>query len=250
VYIADICPSFTAHLRQHFSLTTAAFAPYTSSILSDDDEFTPLPAPAVQDILRKYHIPRHQNLVLAFGRAAPVKGFEYIIPALAPLREHCHLVLISVPYGQNDPQQQLYDRLLAAHRLAATHIKHFTRELPKALCQWPQTRLVLMPSQQETFSNIVLEVALWARHHGPVVAASQVGGFVDQIVPGENGFFIDTAVPDTITRTVRQVLELPEATHARLRRNAYQRVLQQYDFRRNFPTTLRVLWGENAPPPG
>jgi glycosyltransferase involved in cell wall biosynthesis len=160
--------------------------------------------------------------------------------------------LISVPYSSDDPQQRLYDRLLAAYGIRATHITHFTRELPRALCQWPRTRMVLLPSQQETFSNIFLEVALWARQNGPVVVASRVGGFLDQIEPGVTGFFLDLASPDAMAYTLRQVLDLPAEPHATIRRQAYERVVRQYDFRHNFPATLRWFWGANrlsADPP-
>jgi glycosyltransferase involved in cell wall biosynthesis len=165
-----------------------------------------------------------------------------VIPALEAVRARCHFVLISVPYYQDDPQQQLYDRLLAAHGIQATHIKHFTRDLPRALCQWPRTRMVLMPSQQETFSNIFLEVALWARGGGPVAVASRIGGFVDQIEPGVTGFFLDLTSREAMAHIIQQVLDLPPDTHAMIRHNAYARVVQQYDFRQNFPATLRWFW--------
>jgi glycosyltransferase involved in cell wall biosynthesis len=244
VYIADVCPSFTAHLKAHFTFPTAALAPYTSSILVEDEEFALQNATDIQRVLQAYGIPLHEDIVLAFGRAAPIKGFELLIPALAAVRERCHFVLISVPYGNDDPQQRLYDRLLAEHRIQATHIRHFTRDLPRALCQWPRTKMVVIPSQQETFSNIYLEVALWARENGPVVVASQVGGFVDQIQPGTTGFFIDTVSPAAMMHTLQHVLDLPSQMHAAIRCNAYQRVVQKYDFRRNFPQTLHWLWRE------
>ena len=141
--------------------------------------------------LQAYGIPLDADVVLAFGRAAPIKGFERLIPALAPLRDRIHFVLISVPYINDDSQQQIYDQLLQQHAIRATHIKAFTRDLPPALCQWPRTKMVVVPSRHETFSNIPLEVALWARENGPVVVASSVGGFVDQIEAGVTGFFID-----------------------------------------------------------
>jgi glycosyltransferase involved in cell wall biosynthesis len=252
VHIADICPSFTIHLRTHFRLNQALWAPYTASILVDDDEFVLQPPAALAAMLQRYNIPLHEDIVLAFGRAAPIKGFELVIPALEAIRERCHFVLISVPYSSDDPQQRLYDRLLAAHGIRATHITHFTRELPRALCQWPRTRMVLLPSQQETFSNIFLEVALWARQSGPVVVASRIGGFLDQIEPGVTGFFLNLASPDAMAHTLRQVLDLPAEPHAAIRRQAAERVVRQYDFRHNFPATLRWFWGDNrlsADPP-
>jgi glycosyltransferase involved in cell wall biosynthesis len=243
VFIADVCPSFTTHLRTHFALGQAAFAPFTSSILTQDEEFSRLSTAEVESVLRRYDIPLQEDIVLAFGRAAPIKGFEVAIPALAAVRERCHFVLVSVPYYQDDPQQRLYDRLLATHGIRATHVKHFTRELPRALCQWPRTKMVLMPSQQETFSNIFLEVALWARRAGPVAVASRVGGFVDQIIPGVSGFYLDITSPEAMARTLQHVLDLPAEAHATIRRQAYERVVQQYDFAQNFPATLRWFWG-------
>jgi glycosyltransferase involved in cell wall biosynthesis len=137
--------------------------------------------------------------------------------------------------------------LLAQHRIAATHVKTFTRELPKALCQWPRTRIVVVPSRQETFSNIPLEVALWARQQGPIVAASRVGGFVDQIEDGVTGFFIEPLAWETMGQTLQRILNLSEAQRASIRRRAYEKVVHHYDFAQNFPATLHWFWGAHTP---
>jgi glycosyltransferase involved in cell wall biosynthesis len=250
VAVADLCPSFTAHLKAHFELSTARFAPYTSSILVHDPAFAVEDEAVVRTTLRAYGIPLDVDVALAFGRAAPIKGFEQLIPALAPLRDRLHFVLISVPYLYDDTQQRLYDHLLEQHGLRATHIKAFSRELPRALCQWSRTKMVLVPSRHETFSNIPLEVALWARNRGPVVVTSTTGGFVDQIEPGLTGFFIDIASTPHITQTLRQVLELSPEAHATIRQRAYQRVVHHFDFARNFPSTLRWFWQRESPRPG
>jgi glycosyltransferase involved in cell wall biosynthesis len=242
VAIADICPSFTAHLNAHFRLSAAQFAPYTSSILVDDSAYALLDEAAVRATLQAYGIPLDVDVVLAFGRAAPIKGFERLIPALEPLRDRVHFVLISVPYVNDDSQQRVYDQLLQQHHIRATHIKAFTRDLPRALCQWARTKMVVVPSRQEPFSNIPLEVALWARENGPVVVTSTAGGFVDQIEAGVTGFFIDTASRENIAQTMLQVLDLPQDAHVAIRHQAYQRVIHAFDFARNFPATLRWFW--------
>jgi glycosyltransferase involved in cell wall biosynthesis len=242
VALADICPSFTSHLKTHFQVPTAQFAPYTSSILPDDPTFTLLDEAVVRTTLQAYGIPLDADVVLAFGRAASIKGFERLIPALAPLRDRIHFVLISVPYLHDDSQQQRYDQLLQHHAIRATHIKAFTRDLPPALCQWPRTKMVVVPSRHETFSNIPLEVALWARENGPVVVASSVGGFVDQIEAGVTGFFMDISSLQHMTQTLLHVLDLSQDAHAAIRHQAHQRVIRAFDFAQNFPVTLRWFW--------
>ena len=243
LHIADICPSFTAHLNAHFALATAQFAPYTSSIRVDDPIFAPQPHADVRATLQAYGVPLDADLVLAFGRAAPIKGFDALIPALAPIRDRIHFVLISVPYLDDDAEQRVYDRLLAQHQIRATHIKQFTRDLPRALSQWPRTKMVVAPSRQETFSNIPLEVALWARDSGPIVVTSTAGGFVDQIEPGQTGFVVDIDAHQDMAQTLRQALDLSDEAHAAMRRRAYQRVVESYDFARHFPLTLNWFWG-------
>jgi glycosyltransferase involved in cell wall biosynthesis len=246
VVLADICPSFTTHLKTRFRLSAARLAPYTSSILVNDPTFAVQDEAAVKKTLQAYGIPLDADVVLAFGRAAPIKGFERLIPALAPLHDRVHFVFISVPYVNDDSQQQMYDRLLQQHAIRATHIKAFTRDLPRALCQWPRTKMVVVPSRHETFSNIPLEVALWARENGPVVVASTVGGFVDQIEAGVTGFFIDISSYQHITQTLLHVLDLSQDAHAAIRRQAYERVIRAFDFAQNFPATLRWFW-QRAP---
>ena len=249
VAVADICPSFTAHLNAHFQLAAAQFAPYTSSILVDDSTYALLDETAVRTTLQAYGVPLDVDVVLAFGRAAPIKGFDRLIPALAPLRDRVHFVLISVPYIDDDSQQQIYDQLLRQHHIRATHIKTFTRDLPRALCQWARTKMVVVPSRQEPFSNIPLEVALWARKNGPVAVTSTAGGFVDQIEAGVTGFFVDIASCEAMTQTMRQVLDLSPDAHAAMRHQAYQRVIRAFDFARNFPATLRWFWQTERPRP-
>ena len=102
--------------------------------------------------------------------------------------------------------------------------------------------MVVVPSRHETFSNIPLEVALWARESGPVAVTSTAGGFVDQIEAGVTGFFIDLSSAQHITQTILQVLDLSPDAHAAIRQRAYQRVIHTCDFARNFPATLRWFW--------
>lgn len=247
VTVADVCPSSTMHLRTHFRIATPQFAPYTSSILVDDPVFGLCDEASVRTVLQSYGIPFETDLVLAFGRAAPLKGFAKLIPPLAPLRDRIHFVLISVPYINDESEQRVYDELLQRHGIPATHVKEFSRDLARALCQWARTRVVVVPSRHETFSNIPLEVALWAREQGPVVAASNVGGFVDQIETGINGFLADMSSPQHVTDTLRTVLDLSIGDQRTIRQRAYQRVLERYDFKKNFAATLDWFWSRDSP---
>jgi glycosyltransferase involved in cell wall biosynthesis len=79
------------------------------------------------------------------------------------------------------------------------------------------------------------------------VAASRVGGFVDQIEDGVTGFLINPLSWETMGQTLLQILNLSEEQRASIRRRAYEKVVRLYDFEQNFPATLRWFWGEHAP---
>src|SRR5205823_11406383 len=81
VAIADLCPSFTAHLQDFYHLQGATFAPCTSSILVEDAESTLLAAGQVRASLQYYGVPCVRDLAVAFGRAPPPKAFALLIAA-------------------------------------------------------------------------------------------------------------------------------------------------------------------------
>ena len=74
------------------------------------------------------------------------------------------------------------------------------------------------------------------------MVASTAGGFVDQIEPGTTGFLVDISSRKRITQTLRQVLDLSSETQANIRHRAHQRVVQTYDFKKNFLATLGWFW--------
>ena len=154
VAIADLCPSVHGPPAGFVCSPGATFAPYTSSILAEDTEFALLAERQVRATLQHYSgraIGTWSSLLAGPHRSkalrrSPSQRIARCVSAVI-------WVLISVPYI-NDDYQNTYDHLLTAHRIAATHVKSFTRELPRALCQWPRTRIVVVPSRQERRSPI------------------------------------------------------------------------------------------------
>ena len=74
-----------------------------------------------------------------------------------------------------------------------------------------------------------------------------MGGFVDQIDAGVTGFFLDLASCEAMGQTLQHVLNLTTEQQAVIRRQAYEKVVRQYDFQHNFPATLHWFWGMHDP---
>jgi len=107
--------------------------------------------------------------------------------------------------------------------------------------------MVVVPLRHGTFSNIPIEVALWAREGGPIAVTSTAGGFADQIEAGVTRYFVDIASKPAMTQTLQQVLDLSPHAHAAIRRQAYQHVVQSYDFAHNFSEILHWFWQPAEP---
>lgn len=231
------------HFRQQYAVQDSAFVPYRSSLCLEHPDFDPLSPERVRGVLADVGVPADRDLVLAFGRADWIKGFDILLRALPPLRDRVHLVLNVVPYEDDAAILDEYRRLIELHGLHATLLTRYSRELPRALSQWARTRAVVCPSRGEPLSNIPFEVSLWARNQGPVLLCSNVDGFPEQIEHGETGFLF---VPDSaadLSAKLTTILELDATKAARIRTAAYQRVVQECDFARNFRETLRAMWG-------
>jgi len=67
VALADVCPSFTDHLKTHFRLRAPQFAPYTSSILVNDSTFAPEDEAVSRKTLQAYGVPTDANLLLVIA---------------------------------------------------------------------------------------------------------------------------------------------------------------------------------------
>lgn len=230
------------HFIEHYGADAFQSVPYTSSLLLEHSDFKPMPPEQVQSILVSNHIPLDEPLIFAFGRADWVKGFDILLKEMAAVNDQAHLVLNVVPYAPDAPILNEYRELIEANGLAASLLVGYSRELPRALCQWTNTRAVVCPSRGEPLSNIPFEVALWANNQGPVIVCAALDGYLEQIEDGRDGFLFDPTEPGDLERVLTQVLVLTSAQRATFRQAAYRKVIRQRDWRANFKEMLGCFW--------
>lgn len=242
VWVADIGQFLTRHLRTEYGLRSDRIVPYASSVDLASADLQPMPEDAARNVVDQWNVPRDRPLVAAFGRTDPTKGIDLLIHALGPLRDEVHAVIVAVPFHDTDPLIRDYRKRIDDEGLRATLVAEYTRELPRALCALPETRAVVCPSRGETLANVPFEVALWARHAGPVVVAPRRDGFVEQIDDGRTGVLYDPGQPDGLTQAVRRACALPDGQRAAMRAAAECRVRTERDVAVNFPQTLEYFW--------
>ncbi|WP_395110627.1 glycosyltransferase family 4 protein [Actinomadura sp. SCN-SB] len=241
IHVADIGRFLTTHLINRFGLSPDHFLPYKSSLDLHAPDLTPMPPDQARRTATAFGVPTDRTLLLTIGRTATTKGIDLLLNAVAQCRDAAHLVAIIVAFDDHDPLLDDYRRRIAALNLDATLITTFTRQLPRALASLPTTRAVICPSRGETLANVPFEVALWARHGGPVVVAPAKDGFLEQITHGHTGLLYPPNDPAALVSALRHAIGLGQRARTRMCAAAYQRVATERDVIPNLSTTLRYL---------
>jgi glycosyltransferase involved in cell wall biosynthesis len=247
VHVADIGTAFTRHLIQDYDLDPARLLPGHSALDLTAPDLQPMPRRRAEQVAASHGVPLDRPIVLAVARTDPVKGIDQLITALAPIRDLIHLVAIVVPFDGHDPLTRRYQQLITAHRLRATYIPRFTRELPRALASLPSTAVVACPSRAEALANLPLEAALWARCAGPIVVAPNLGSFPETITDQQTGLLYDPARPDGLTAAVRQAITLDPHARQAMCQAACERVIRERDIVPALADTLTRLFPAPAP---
>ncbi|MBB5159292.1 glycosyltransferase family 4 protein [Saccharopolyspora phatthalungensis] len=246
IWIADIGRFLSRHLEADYRMQPRRLAPYTSSLDLTGPDLQPMPSGQARAVAARWRIPLDRPLVVTIGRTDPTKGIDVLIHSLGPLRNEVHAVIVAVPFDHADPLIADYARRIGEENLRATLVTRFTRDLPRALCGLPETRVVACPSRGETLANVPFETALWAQNAGPVVVAPRRDGFVEQIDDGRTGMLYDPDEPDGLTEAVRRGLSLPAEERAKMRAAAASRVRAERDAARNFARLLEFFWAAKA----
>lgn len=245
IRIAKICDSFATHLQQKYGADEKSFVNYTSSLLLESEDFALFSDNEVKEILNRYSIPTDKKIVLAFGRADYVKGFDIFLNSLEKIKAKVHIVMIASSHSQKDPIIDEYKRIIKTNNISdITLVTHYTRDLPKALSQWPKTDIAVCPSRGDTFPNVPMEIALWAKNSGPICVTSNADGLDEQITDGYNGYKFDITTPESLTDVLEQTLAISSERKAIIRKNAYEKVIRERDFYKNFRETLAYFWNK------
>ncbi|MBR5799309.1 MAG: glycosyltransferase family 4 protein [Lachnospiraceae bacterium] len=151
------------------------------------------------------------------GRLEKVKGCEYLIKALAELKDQAYLCDI---YGEGSLKEEL--KLLCKEVGIEEKVvfKGFSGEIRKVLNLYD---VLVQPSLFEAFPLTPLE----AMNAGVLVIGSNVGGMKELIQDGETGLKFEAGQAHELAEKIRRVIE-NEAEAAAIKENAYRLFEEEY----------------------
>ncbi len=143
-----------------------------------------------------------------------------VIRALALMPQNIHFIVYGI-----GPDEAFLKEL--AKNVGVAHRVHFMgqiahTDLPRVLhaCD-----IFIRPSRSEGMGNSFIE----AMAAGVPVIATQEGGIVDFLKPGETGWAVDKDSPEQIAKVVAEIIAQPERVRA-VTEAAQQMVIEKYDW--------------------
>jgi glycosyltransferase involved in cell wall biosynthesis len=163
----------------------------------DTGHFRPRPRHEARERLG---LPLEATILVAVGSLTPVKGHRYAIEALRTIvRGHPSCVLYLVGAGNLEPELRRRTGELGL----GDHVVLAGARPGDEIAWWMAAAdALIMPSLTESFGLAALE----ALACGLPVVASRVGGLVDQITDGVNGYLVPPRDPAAIAAAVERIL--------------------------------------------
>lgn len=159
-------------------------------------------------IRKKIGLGSGKKLVFAIGRFVEKKGFRYLVEAMSMLKSRDAVCLI-VGYGPMEKELKrlaaekgLEGRIIFMERLVNTDVPIWMNEAD----------LVVVPSivdsggETETLGIVAVEAIAC----GKPAIVSRVGGLVDVVKDGYNGFLVDEKSPEQLAEKIDFLLSRPD----------------------------------------
>jgi len=185
--------------------------------------------PAIDiDVFSKIDLPHEQSLnrrisILTIARLHWKKGLDYTLEALKIIKDSG--ILFEYHIIGDGPE---YERLVfARHQLGLQNELVFLGKLePKKIKEkLALTDIYIQYSIQEGFCNAVLE----AQAMGCLCMVSDAEGLSENVLDRITGFVLEKRNPKLLSKTILDVLHMPTEEKQRVRKNAMDRVSNEFN---------------------
>ncbi len=232
IKIAKTSKFLADHLSKHYMISSDKLLNLQSGINPKSPRYKSWKR---RDILKKldsYKIPLDKDLIFSVGRAVSYKGFDILIKAYAELKtKNSHLVFIASPYKTAPSNVEELKVLIEELGIECTPIFNLDLDLPQAICQWENTKIVAQLSRHEPFGLVPEEVRLWSGDKGPVILTSYCEGYIEQISDGVDGFTVDISEVNSVSKKIDDILSTESSKLKKIKQAGLKRALRDYDYK-------------------
>jgi len=154
-----------------------------------------------KEIKSKLHIPEHKIVVSQIGRLDPLKGQEYVLHAIARLKNRKSYFFLFVGdafFGEEDYKQRLLHLVSAYHLRKQVLFTGFLKDISQI---YTISDIIIHPSVlPDSLPRVLIESLFF----GKLVITTDIGGAKE--ILGNKGIFIRPRVSSDITRALEEIV--------------------------------------------
>jgi len=185
------------------------------------------------DIIRKRYDLKKKFVVLAVRPHIPKNGLRYLIRAIPIVKKKIHDVVFII--GGYGPLRQFHEALARKLKVSSNTIFVGSIKQEELPFYYAACDVSVIPSVIEAFGLVTIE----SMSCGKPVIGSRVGGILDIIEDGVNGFLVNPRDPEAIAEKIIFLAEHPNLT-TEMGKNARMIVEKKFDINKRVEKMIKV----------
>ena len=149
-------------------------------------------------------LPEDKKIILMPARFTSWKGHEFLIDALAKVKNDFFCVMVGSDHGHKIFRKKIEAKIIKDDLAGKIKIAGICKDMPAA---YSLSHFAVCPSiRPEAFGRISIEAQASAR---PIIA-TKIGGSLETVIENETGFLVDVGDVDNFARLIDDALEMPK----------------------------------------
>ena len=233
--VIAISEFIAGHVNERYSVDPGRMVTIPRGV--DVDIFDPARTSAerIIQLATAWRLPDGMPIIMLPARLTRWKGQGVLIAALAALgRQDIRCLLVGSSMGRDNYRKEL-EKTIARHSLnGIVHLIDNCRDMPAAYML--ADVVVSASTDPEAFGRILAEAQAMGR---PVVATDH-GGALETVRPGETGWLVPPGKPEALAAAITEALELDSEKRETMAREARKHVCDNFTVKMMSDRTLEV----------
>ena len=187
----------------------------------------------VVQLATNWSIPDDKSIIMLPARITGWKGHEFLIDSLAKVKsENFFCIMVGSDKNHEAYRKKLEKRIIKKNLGGKVRIVGSTKDINAA---YLISDIVISASiRPEAFGRIAIEAGAMGR----VVIATNIGGSLETIIPGETGFLVAVNDTDDMAKKIDDVLSMNKTEKDRICQNAKKYIAENFSNEKMYKKTI------------